>query len=177
MGPPLIGGCRRAGQLAAARPEPTIPAGVGLPRLSAAGSASLLVPAGGVRPDRRELHLDEGLDDAAHVGPVFAGEHADAGLQAGQQGAVADAGDDHGVDHVGAEREYRRHAAAVPVGGVLDDVHAGDLAVDEVDEGEGGAASEVPGAGGVETAGRLGRHGETDAVRGTVGHVVQTFFR
>src|SRR5665647_454138 len=90
---------------------------------------------------------------------------------------MADAGDDHGVDHVGAEGEHRRHAAAVPVGGVLDEVHGGDLAVDQVDEGEGGAAAEVPGAGSVETARRLGRHGEADAAVGTVGHVVQTFFR
>jgi hypothetical protein len=61
--------------------------------------------------------------------------------------------------------------------GVVDDVNGRDLAVDQVDEGEGRAASEVPGAGGVQAARRLGRHGETDATAGTVGHVVQAFFR
>jgi hypothetical protein len=63
------------------------------------------------------------------------------------------------------------------VRGVLDEVHAGDLAVDQVDEGEGRAASEVPGASGVEPARSLGGYGQTDAAAGTVGNVVQAFFR
>ena len=121
------------------------------------------VQAGGVRADRRELHLDEGLDGAAHVGAVLAGEHADAGMHACQKRTLADAGDDHRVDEVLAESEDRRHAAAVRVRPVGHHADGADLAVDDVDDGEVRAAPEVPGTGGIETAGRLGRNGDAEA--------------
>ena len=113
-----------------------------------------------------------GVDGRAHVG-AEPGVNGDPDLLETHERAPADAVDDDSIDILLSQDEHRRHAAAFGVRGVGEDGDLGDLPVDDVDDGEAVAASEVPGALRFKTAGGLGRDGDPQSGSIRVCHVVR----